>query len=131
MDMNDAIIGVGGRTTSVAEIVGNSDPWEARSTHTEGAIILAYNVGSQRPIFGTLVTWNYYYDTVRVQGIHALTVLNSIVFCVLKTDQDAWGSIYMTKISSDGITQLLINNYFPQFDDYVPWPQFQDYMLKI
>ena len=29
MDMNDAIIGVGGRTTSVAGIIGNSDPWEA------------------------------------------------------------------------------------------------------
>ncbi len=59
MDMTESIIGVGGRTNSPSELAYPATIYEAEKSHSDGALILVYDIGSQEETFATLITKNW------------------------------------------------------------------------
>ena len=47
MDMTETIIGVGGRTNSPSELAYPTTVYEADTSHSDGALILVYDIGVQ------------------------------------------------------------------------------------
>ena len=100
MDIGANLIGLGGTTTSVTKITSLNEPFDATSTDSDGAVLMAFRIGENEPMFGTLITESTS-GSVRVHNVHAIAVEGETVYAVLESANDSAGWLYVVMLHED------------------------------